>query len=897
MVQRPLFYFRYAARNLRRSARWTTFAVFCIAAGVATVVALRSLGLAIGDTLIDSARASNHGDIRIDKDGNNPLEALTGVMDTSAFTAQEVANVTAWAEANNAIVDTYRRLSNFQITRVDATSAGRPQFVSGFLIDPATFPPDAQVGGAGIIATDPPGVPLAALFTGGAEVVISQNLADQQRIAVGDTVRVSGTETPFVVRGIVPTEVESGFSDLFAAFFGFAYFPRSQAATLGIDDVPTSIGIAFREPATEDDRRTAEGELRSLQINGLFTTVDEVLNRNAVIGDVIGRFIVIMGLGALLIGGVGIINTMLVLVGRRTAEIAALKTFGLKGGQVGAMFLAEAFLLGIIGSLVGCLLGLALSGIVNQYGEAFLQQRLVWRIYPEAVLYGFGLGITVTLVFGILPVLTANRVRPATILRPNETVIPAVGCLQSFVALLLIVLVIGGAAGSIVGNIWAGFIGVAVTLVILGVLVGLLWLLVWLVGKLPSFGIVDLRLALRNMASRRVRTATTLLALSAGMFALSSISFVGAGTRELLQFQLTQNLGGNVLVLPLVSLVNQNVGQGLLNLQLNAIQGVEYTTTIGTVNGRVQRIDGQNVYIAIPEALGGPALAGGAADNTFVQLQIRETENPNSALFIVRGRALTPEDRGRRVMVVTESFAAQYVVGASVQATTPAVVDVGSEITILANGERITFSVVGVALSANSPLFGGGAAYIPPDVDGAQSDFTLTVLQVADENLNNVLLALSANPLLFALDLQFIDGLLGRLINQFAALPTLVGLLSLLAAAVTMANTVSLATLERRRQIGILKAVGLKSNRVLGVMLLENTLIGLLGGVLGIGLSAIGSAITSSLGQGVTIPIPRDALPVAIALIAASVVIAWVATFLSARPVTQERVTSVLRYE
>ncbi|CAG1772008.1 partial ABC transporter permease YtrF, partial [uncultured bacterium] len=135
------------------------------------------------------------------------------------------------------------------------------------------------------------------------------------------------------------------------------------------------------------------------------------------------------------------------------------------------------------------------------------------------------------------------------------------------------------------------------------------------------------------------------------------------------------------------------------------------------------------------------------------------------------------------------------------------------------------------------------------------------------------------------------------LINQFSAIPTLVGLLSLLAAAVAMANTVSLATLERRRQIGVLKAVGLKGRRILWIMLLENTLIGLLGGLLGIGLSALGVAVMTALGQGMAIPIPRDAAPVAVALVIASVVIAWVSTFLSARPAVSERVTSVLRYE
>ncbi|MBK8023947.1 MAG: FtsX-like permease family protein [Chloroflexi bacterium] len=71
----------------------------------------------------------------------------------------------------------------------------------------------------------------------------------------------------------------------------------------------------------------------------------------------LGRFIVVMGLGALLIGGVGIINTMLAVVARRTNEIAALKTFGLTGRQIIAVFMTEAFILGVIGSIVGAIAG------------------------------------------------------------------------------------------------------------------------------------------------------------------------------------------------------------------------------------------------------------------------------------------------------------------------------------------------------------------------------------------------------------------------------------------------------------------------------------------------------------------------------------------------------------
>ena len=162
--------------------------------------------------------------------------------------------------------------------------------------------------------------------------------------------------------------------------------------------------------------------------------------------------------------------------------------------------------------------------------------------------------------------------------------------------------------------------------------------------------------------------------------------------------------------------------------------------------------------------------------------------------------------------------------------------------------------------------------------------------------MNRALAELSSLIFALAIDVQFIDGLISRLIDQFAAIPTIVGLLSLLAAAAIMANTVALATLERRRQIGILKAIGLKSRRVLQVMFIESSLVGLLSALLGIGISALLISLLAASG-GITIPLPTDARLTALALTIAALLIGWTATFLSARLALKERVMNVLRYD
>jgi putative ABC transport system permease protein len=888
-----IFYFRYAAKNLLRSGHWTAFAIFCVAAGVATVVALRSLGLAITDSLLSNLRQYNHGDINISAVNTfGPLTFAfqTGSDERSVFSSATVSRVRQWADARGARMTPYTVASNIQITNPDAQAlAGRPQFASSYLVDPQTFALAADIR-----ALEPAGVPLRDLFTGGQEVVLSQNLADTLRVHVGDSVRVSGTETPFVVRGIVPTEAEASVNNILAAFFGFAYFDSAQARTLGLSPEPNNIGIVLEEGATQEDILTAVAELqRSVPFRDMNTT-PWLLARNREVADMISRFIVTMGLGALLIGGVGIMNTMLVLVGRRTFEIAALKTFGLKGGQVAALFVTEAFLLAVIGSGLGVVAGLFLSLAVNRYGEIFLQQHLPWRLHGEAVVYGIGLGMVVTMVFGVLPVLTTTKVRPGIILRPNETHLARAGIFQTIAALLIIILTLGIIVGQILGPVLdnfknlhvpspiiLGILGVTLTLTFLSLLLLGFWALVWLVGRLPALGIVDLRLALRNLSSRRLRTATTLLALTAGMFALSSITYFGLGAREVVRFRFSDTLGGNIIV---ISPVPPEVAQPLLNLRLVGQQGIESTTRVSASAGRITAVDGQP--IPIPEARSG------------IPLTMLARESTNAALRsgpVLQGRDLEPEDVGRNVVVLSEQSLLESVLrGYTLEEMG---ITVGSKVTVRNGRQQVTLEVVGIVGNSSRFTPNIAGAYLPPGIPGFSSRFPINVLQVAQEHVNDVLLSLSTTPLILAIDVDFVDGLLQRIITQMSAIPTVVGLLSLLAAGVIMANSVSLATLERRRQIGILKAIGLKRKRVLWVMLLENTVIGLLGSLLGIGISAFGVSLLTTLGAGFTMPIPRDATPITIALIAASVGIAWLATLFSARVAISERVAKVLRYE
>ena len=908
MIHRLYFYWMYALRNIRRGGRWTTLAILCITAGVATVVALRSLGLAIGDTLTNNVRVEVKGDLLL---RNDNIFGGFGSNDPRAFTPEELQTLLAWAEGKGATNSAFMSGRNMQITKAGAGQFGRPSFIGSNFIDPQSYPPTHTIR-----AIDPPDAALAELFTGGNDVVISDNLAQQGGISLGDSVRVSGTQEAYTVRGIVSVAEESSVTNFLNAFFGFAYFDLANAqAVINQDFAPNRIALRFAEPPNEDRLDQLAVEVEALVAGLRSTDIYDFLERYQVVSQYLGDFVVVMGLGALLVGGVGIMNTMLVLVRRRTSEVAAIKTFGLRGRQVAALFFTEALMLGVIGSLLGIIVGIGLSVIVNEYGAVALRQPLIWKIYPEALVFGFTLGLVVTAIFGVAPILTAVKVRPSIILRPNENHLVALGILQSLALLVFVTISLGLVVGQIVrpsfeltakrmaevaaqddqalpaddsneteraGPLSAradgrlpspylvGVIGVAAAFVIFALLIALIWLIILIIGKSPTFGSVSLRLALRNLSTNRVRTAITILALCAGMFALSSITFVGEGTRELLNLQLSRAFGGNVLVFPFPGLPS-NLIKGAIDDALQDLS-IDYRTTIDNFGSAATHLNGQ-------------AIDGDGA----LEITVWRSDKPDiysGQPAVSTGRMLTLDDAGQPRIVLPFAFAIAQSIA------------VGDRLQIDSAGD-IELEVIGIiGEAAGTASFGEATALLPPDVLPATvaSDFTLYAFQVPPAELNRALTELSSVIFALAIDVQFIDGLISRLIDQFAAIPTIVGLLSLLAAAAIMANTVALSTLERRREIGILKAIGLKSRRVLQVMFIESSLVGLLSAVLGIGISVLLISLLAASG-GIAIPLPEDSRLTALALLIAALLIGWAATFLSARVALTERVMNVLRYD
>lgn len=138
------------------------------------------------------------------------------------------------------------------------------------------------------------------------------------------------------------------------------------------------------------------------------------------VGVILGMIsIVLIGIASisLLVGGVGIANTMYTSVSERTREIGIMKAIGAKNSNILAIFLIESGLLGLIGGILGCVIGITMAkGVelyVSQSGFAMLRASVT----PELILLGLAFSFVIGCVSGFLPARKAAKLQPVEALR------------------------------------------------------------------------------------------------------------------------------------------------------------------------------------------------------------------------------------------------------------------------------------------------------------------------------------------------------------------------------------------------------------------------------------------------------------------------------------------------
>lgn len=255
----------------------------------------------------------------------------------------------------------------------------------------------------------------AQTYLAGRNALVDGTLLRQFGLQVGDSVQV-GTVRYRIAGELLHTPREAGMAMLFSPriFIPLAHLDRS----LLVRGSNANYEVFFHFPDGRDVEALREGlepRLKALEV-GSDTIQETREDWNEALTNIY-RFLSLVGLVALLLGSVGVASAVHVYVRQRVETVAVMRCYGAEAWQTFRIYLLQAGAMGLTGAVAGALLGIGVQVIVPRLLADFLPVPVAFSVTWTAVLLGVGIGLGVTLLFALLPLLSVRNIAPLRVLR------------------------------------------------------------------------------------------------------------------------------------------------------------------------------------------------------------------------------------------------------------------------------------------------------------------------------------------------------------------------------------------------------------------------------------------------------------------------------------------------
>lgn len=724
--------------------------------------------------------------VSIERDNPNSPRITAGVPVEATAVAEGVAGVRAVVPA------VFGQVVLLDEQGVAIQTGGAPSMGFNYV------PPEQALGPVDTItAGGPPRAP--------GEVIINRTGADRTGLDVGERTQIlvpSRGNVDVTVAGIYEIETDTG------GFIGVGFAPEQAFELFADGSQVNHIDIGGDGIAPEELRDRVAAALPDLRVQ----TGDEVREETkAQVGEAlnfVNYFMLAFGAIALLVGTFIIYNTFSMIVAQRLGELALLRAVGASRGQVGRSVVLEAVVVAVIGSVIGIVAGIGLAyglrALLNAFELGLPGGTL--QLSPRTVIVALVLGLLVTVVSAYAPARRAAKVPPIAAMRAEfastgdslriRTIAGAA------LAVLGVVAVAFGASGT--GKSAAAAVGLgAFALVIAIVLAGpaLSRPFVGALGRVVAtpFGSVG-HLARTNAVRNPRRTAATAFALTLGLMLVSVIGVFGASAKSSVDSFIDTGITADYIL-------SGPQGIGVPSGAGPAVAALPSVQEAVALNGVSAVIDDDEK----PEF--GASFAG-PLDGVVV-------------IDIVEGS----EELGESTIIVSDTQAETrgWSIGETVRLTSP----LGTVATVTIGG-----------IYADSQLLGGWL--VSDDVfreimpAGLVTPFLVFITATPGTDLESLRPQLEqvTEPfkIVQVLDLEQFKGAQAQQIDALLAI--LYGMLALavVIAVLGIVNTLALSVVERRREIGMLRAIGMQRAQIRRTIYLESVLIAVFGAVVGVAL-------------------------------------------------------------
>ncbi|MFF4533234.1 ABC transporter permease [Streptomyces sp. NPDC001407] len=662
---------------------------------------------------------------------------------------------------------------------------------------------------------------------GAAEAVLDSDTADKHEVKTGDTLRVIAAPGDFTVKVVGIATYKSTNPGAAVLYFDTA---TAQAKLLGSTSAYSGYGLTAASGVS--DEQLKERVTAAIGTGYTVHTAAETKEENKKdIGSVLDvlKYALLGFAGiAVLVGIFLIVNTFSMLVAQRTREIGLMRAIGAGRRQILRSVLVEALLLGVVGSVLGIGGGIALAvGLMELMGSMGMKLDMgELTVKATTPVVGLVLGVVVTVLAAFLPARRAGKISPMSALRDAGT--PAdgkAGKVRAVIGLVLTglgALALVGAANADKATAGGGLIALGIPLTLIGfVVVGplLAGLVVRVISAvvLRVFGPVG-RLAERNALRNPRRTGATASALMIGLALVAALSVVGSSMVASATDQLDKSVGADFIIQD----QSDNPITPATEKAITSAGHIDHFTRYVGVIAKVTTPDGKTATQRL-----------NATDPTYPDDLRSET---------VQGRL--KDAYAKDAMSVPEGYAKDHGI------------KLGDRLTVVMTDGRPAKLKVN-AITSDDTSIDKGAMYL--DIATAKSYLPadkmpltgMILAKAADGQAKEAAASLKAAvkdyPQIKVRDQsdykKLIKDQIGQLLNMIYGLLAL----AIIVAILGVVNTLALSVVERTREIGLMRAIGLSRRQMRRMIRLESVVIALFGALLGLGLGMAWGIVAQKL--------------------------------------------------
>ncbi|MBP6822281.1 MAG: FtsX-like permease family protein, partial [Acidobacteria bacterium] len=647
--------------------------------------------------------------------------------------------------------------------------------------------------------------------------LVKQTLLTALGLKVGETLKIGNLD--FTIRGVIEQEPGNTMN-------AFSIGPRvmvtyEDAVAAGL----TSFGsrarhrVLFKTRDGEMDRLVTQlrDDLQSqsgITVRSFRFSQDRLTESLTQVED----YLSLIGLVILVLGGIGIFSVTRVFVQQKMKTIAILKTLGGRNTRVLGAYLVQVMALGVVGSLFGLLLAQVLAWVLPKYFAGILPTSIEIHLTWQAALQGLSIGLLVSLLFSLLPLLQIRQIKPILVLRSTEVpggkkFDPLKILVGVFVSAGLLAISSWQAGSFKIGGIF--LIALAAMTLILNLTATLLMKFVRGFRRVPSFTI---RQGINSLYRPGNQTRIILMAVGLGVF------FV-VGVRSL-QLNLRYELG--------VDLENFKADMYLIDIQRDQRPAVEEAITkftgnkpeiIPTIRARIAAINGSEVNLERPRS----------GDNS------RENRGQNRGMlgreYVLTYRAKLDDNE----KVIAGNFwdstpSAEPEVSIEELMHDELGLNVGDAMTFDVLGRKITARVSNIRqVDWRNARTGFLVVFRPGSLDDAPAMYISAIKGPADTTARAQLQRelVDKAPNLSVIDVRDIIEVARGIVQKVSLAVSFVGGFVFLSGMLILIGSIAMTKFHRLYESAILKTLGAKKKLIVWTLLVEYGVLGLLAGLIG----------------------------------------------------------------